>query len=246
MGQSAAQRRRQKSAEMKQRRIREAQRRKAIRTGGLTAVGVLAAGFLGFAGYMAYDQRTISGLETYSGLDRTHVPEPPDYQMSPPAGGQHHEQWQNCGVYTQPITDMHAVHSLEHGAVWITHSPDLPREEVQTLHTYYTPGDYILISPYTGDMPDDSDIVLSAWGAQVAVDDPEDERIEKFLRRFEQSNDVPEPGAPCSGMIDETAPQLEAQGQDTGVDLGEYALDGDDADADSADDEDDEGEDEDD
>lgn len=224
MGQSAAQRRREKSAEMKRRRIREAQRRKAIRTGGLTVGGVVVVGFLGFAAYMVYDQRTIADLETFGDLDRSHVAEPPDYEMSPPAGGQHHEQWQNCGVYTEPLADMHAVHSLEHGAVWITHSPELPQEDVQTLHTYYSPGDYVLISPYTGEMPEGSDIALSSWGSQLAVDAPEDERIEQFLQRFEQSNDVPEPGAPCSGQMDATAPQLEAQGMDTGVDLGPYAL----------------------
>lgn len=48
----------------------------------------------------------------------------------------------------------------------------------------------------------DSPIVLSAWQAQVAVDSPEDERIEQFVAEYWQSPDAPEPGAACTGGLD--------------------------------------------
>lgn len=51
----------------------------------------------------------------------------------PPAGGEHFNIWQNCGIYAEPIESGNAVHSMEHGALWITYSPDLPSDQVATL-----------------------------------------------------------------------------------------------------------------
>ncbi|NDH75568.1 MAG: DUF3105 domain-containing protein, partial [Actinobacteria bacterium] len=45
------------------------------------------------------------------------------YEMRPPASGDHFPTWQNCGFYTEPIRDETAVHSLEHGAIWIAYDP---------------------------------------------------------------------------------------------------------------------------
>ncbi len=41
----------------------------------------------------------------------------------PPVGGEHNPTWQTCGIYDQPINNENAVHSMEHGAVWITYRP---------------------------------------------------------------------------------------------------------------------------
>src|SRR5215217_4832137 len=56
-----------------------------------------------------------------------------DYAQTPPVGGAHKPVWPNCGFYDEPIRDENAVHSLEHGAVWITYSPDLPQDQVDEL-----------------------------------------------------------------------------------------------------------------
>lgn len=217
MPQSAAERRRQKSRELKAQRIRAAKRKKALKTGAVAALCVAIVGGLGFAGYKVWDEeyRAIPGLEEYPGQANDHVAEPPEYEQSPPAGGPHFEYWQNCGAYSEPVADFLAVHSLEHGTVWITYDPDLPDADIEALESLYTPGSYVLVSPYLGDMP--APIVASAWEYQLPVDSPDDENLTRFLRRYEQSDHVPEPGAACSGAVGETAAELEAQGFLTGA-----------------------------
>src|SRR5690606_20494200 len=111
-----------------------------------------------------------------------------------------HPEWLNCGVYAEPVPAEHAVHSLEHGAVWITYQPDLGAAEVEALRSLYEPGSYVVVSPYP-DLP--QPIVLSAWGRQLAVDSAEDERVGEFLSVYEQGPQNPEPGAPCSGGVGE-------------------------------------------
>ena len=70
----------------------------------------------------------IEGVQTFPDKSEyhNHVPfvEEPGSAL-PPAFGAHLGAWQNCGIYDQPVEVGHALHSLEHGAVWLTYSPDL-------------------------------------------------------------------------------------------------------------------------
>src|SRR5262245_66498261 len=75
----------------------------------------------------------IKGVESAKITDQTHTTEDVTYPENPPAGGPHNPVWQNCGYYSEPIQDENGVHSLEHGAVWITYAPDLDRAAVHTL-----------------------------------------------------------------------------------------------------------------
>ena len=54
----------------------------------------------------------------------------------PPVGGPHDGEWANCNgvVYTTAVRDENMVHTLEHGAVWITYDPDtIPPDDLTTL-----------------------------------------------------------------------------------------------------------------
>jgi len=108
--------------------------------------------------------------------------------------------WQNCGVYDQPVEDSQAVHSMEHGAVWITYRPDLPAQQVDQLRDLVGGSGYVLLSPYV-DL--DSPVALSAWGVQLKVDDAADDRAERFLAEYVNGAQTPEPGAPCTGGVGE-------------------------------------------
>ncbi len=138
----------------------------------------------------------IEGVQSFTNLDRSHTSEPVNYAQNPPVGGPHDSVWQNCGVYTSPIEDEHAVHSLEHGVVWITYQPDLPVDELEQLQALTRQSGFRLLSPYP-DLP--SPIVASAWGYQLKLNRADDPRLAEFIQAYEQNPRGPEPGAPCTG-----------------------------------------------
>ena len=139
----------------------------------------------------------IEGVEEFEDLPQDHVTTPVDYAQTPPVGGNHlgAPDWTSCGFYPEPVVDESAVHSLEHGAVWVTHDPDLPAEQVSVLEELATDNPYLLVSPYEG-LP--SPVVASAWGLQLQLDSVEDERLQAFLLKYLQGPQTPEPGATCS------------------------------------------------
>ena len=74
-----------------------------------------------------------AGTKTFTGLARNHVDTPVEYPQTPPVGGNHSPVWQNCQYYDTSIPNERGVHSLEHGSVWITYSPDLSASDRQVL-----------------------------------------------------------------------------------------------------------------
>jgi len=88
------------------------------------------------------------------------------------------------------------VHSLEHGAVWVTYQPTLPAAQVATLQKLVKANSYALLSPYEGIK---SPVVASAWGKQLALPSADDPRLAVFLRTYLQGPQTPEPGAACTG-----------------------------------------------
>ena len=146
----------------------------------------------------------ITGVQTFSVPSRNHSTNPVTYPQTPPVGGQHNPIWQNCGVYSQPIQNENGVHSLEHGAVWITYRPDLPADQVQKLRELAQRRSYTLLSPYPG-LP--KPVVASAWGVQLQLDDVNDSRLPQFIATYAQGPQTPEPGATCSGGLPTPAGQ---------------------------------------
>jgi hypothetical protein len=145
----------------------------------------------------------IDGVQTWDDVEYVHTNGPVDYaelyDMNPPAGGSHNPAWLNCGVYDQPQQNENAVHSLEHGAVWVTYDAStLSEADVATLADKL-PSSYTILSPYE-DL--DAPVIASAWGAQVKLDGVDDKRLDDFIEKYWQSPTVPEPGSACTGAID--------------------------------------------
>ena len=169
-------------------------------------IGLIAAVFIaGFATLVILDarQKAMSTppdrVQTYDvGPAGKHTEANVNYKQNPPVGGPHNPVWQNCGYYDQPVGDENAVHSLEHGAVWITYSPDLPQDQVEHLREIAENETYVLVSPRDG-LP--SPVVASAWGKQLRLNNAEDPDLERFIGAYEQGPQTPEPGAACTGGI---------------------------------------------
>jgi hypothetical protein len=131
-------------------------------------------------------------------VGQLHEPGDVDYAESPPVGGPHAAVWADCtgSVYGVDIRHENAVHSLEHGAVWITYDPDvLGEDDVATLADLVDGVPYRMLSPYE-DLG--SPISIQAWNHQLTVDSADDPRLAAFADRLTQDADnTPEPGATC-------------------------------------------------
>jgi len=144
----------------------------------------------------AFEQEIV-GLTSTIVTERSHVQTEVDYKDAPPVGGNHAPQWLACNgsIYDEPVVDENAVHSLEHGAVWITYKPDLSNEQIEALKSKVK--GYSFISPYP---EQESPVMLTAWGVQLSVDSVDDERVDQFLAKFRQGPQTPEPGATCNAI----------------------------------------------
>ncbi|MFI7413613.1 DUF3105 domain-containing protein [Streptomyces sp. NPDC049627] len=142
----------------------------------------------------------VRGEQTWSKLSQKHVDNNVAYPMSPGAGGDHNKVWQNCdgNVYDEAIQDENAVHSLEHGAVWVTYNDKASAADVSSLKEKVSKTPYTLMSPYKDQS---SPITLTAWGHQLKVDKASDARVAEFFDKYVQGSQTPEPGAACTGGI---------------------------------------------
>jgi hypothetical protein len=143
-----------------------------------------------------------SGVEEFEVPTRKHTEAGVSYEQSPPVGGDHNPIWQNAGFYEDPLRNETAVHTLEHGAVWITYSTDLPQEDKDRIRELVSGQDCVLASP----CPNlGAPVVASAWGKQRALEGADDPNLERFVRAFRQGPQTPEPGAACTGGVGEPA-----------------------------------------
>lgn len=190
-----------------------AERRHRILVVGVA--GVVIATLVGVAGLVisnevrkkdavsAAAEQPITGVTESKDLSANHVtttpePVPTAATALPPVGGDHDAIPQNCGVYTEPVVSANAVHSLEHGAVWITYRPDLVASQVDILTSLARSEPYALLSPF----PElAAPVVLTAWGEQLQVEDAADPRVATFVVKYAQGEQAPEPGAACSGGV---------------------------------------------
>lgn len=176
--------------------------------GSIIAYAAMNQG-LGDQSSLTYAEHNVSGLESHHNLPHQHVEGVIPYANAgsiPPAGGNHNSAPESCQAYDKPIANEHAVHSLEHGAVWVTYNPSLPAKDIAKLKDLVNGDPYRMLSPYPGLK---SPISLQAWGEQVFVQKVSDSRIKKFLDLFTGGPQAREPGVACQGTT-ATGPMVAA------------------------------------
>jgi hypothetical protein len=142
---------------------------------------------------------SIQGVHAFEGLKHDHLTKgqyPQSYPESPPVGGPHSPVWLKCAVYSSTVPKENAVHSMEHGGIWVTYSTDLPAAKVATLAqlTRLNP-EYVLVSPYGGQ---DHPVIVSTWGLQLRVDGADDPRLVAFIQTYAGGNQGGERGVGCA------------------------------------------------
>ncbi|MFF3651327.1 DUF3105 domain-containing protein [Streptomyces sp. NPDC002181] len=200
-------------AEMRRAEQSRDRRNKAL---AITASVAVVAALVGFGAWVMIDKKEkkdaaaaaakapVNGEQTWDAktLGRNHVETPVKYPMNPPVGGDHNPRWMNCNgdVYKNAIPEVNAVHSLEHGAVWVTYSEKAAKGDVDTLAGKVAKTPYTLMSP---DKEQAGAIMLSAWGKQLTVDKADDPRVAQFFTKYVQGPQTPEPGAACTNGLAE-------------------------------------------
>jgi len=184
----------------------------------VVAVSLFAIGAIGYAVYLANSSaipdrpEDIKGVTIAEYTSENHVTTDQTYSESPPVGGLHDSEWADCdgAIYDEQIRSENAVHSLEHGAVWITYNPDeISDADLATLSQYVADQTYIMMSPYAGQS---SLISLQSWNHQVFVDAVDDPRINEFITLLRQNPaTTPEAGATCTSPTFLADPLVEGE-----------------------------------
>lgn len=182
---------------------------------GSLVLALVVIGAAGFAGFNYLSDRDLNrepdGVVKYEYSAANHIEGDIDYSAQedyqgeiPPAGGAHNNTPQQCDVYEGPIRQEAAIHSLEHGAVWITYQPTLAEDQIAELRGHAEGDPYMMMSPYEG-LP--APIVLTAWNHQLQLQSYDEDTVERFIRSYKNKRDItPEFGASCSGTTMQTTP----------------------------------------
>ena len=179
---------------------------------GRILIGLIVLAFLaGFVALIVVDRSQQDATQPPEGVEEfdvggvgQHTQDTVDYEQDPPVGGEHNPVWQNAEFYEEPVRNETAVHTLEHGAVWITYSPDLPQDQRDRLREIVEGESCVLASPYPG-LSEDTPVVASAWGVQARFESVDDPNLERFINAYQQGPQTPERGARCDGGISDTA-----------------------------------------
>ena len=115
------------------------------------------------------------------------------YTSNPPTSGPHYEKPKECGIYTQELVDEEVVHTLEHGAVWITYKPGLDQRYVEILTKIAKEYSKVVLSPRSANS---SDVAVVSWTRifKISSNDFSQQAIEDFIKSWR--NRAPE-NVPC-------------------------------------------------
>ena len=108
------------------------------------------------------------------------------YQSNPPTSGNHWSTPLRDGIYETEKPDEGAIHSLEHGRVWITYKPSIGEEAIAALKDAIKGQFGTIVSPRVAN---ETDIALAAWTRLDTFNLNEDgtldaKRVREFIQRY--------------------------------------------------------------
>lgn len=120
------------------------------------------------------------------------------YETSPATSGPHAGTWAPCGIYTEEVPEVFAVHSMEHGAVTVHYDPTLPAADVELIQRAARElGSHVVVTPRaTLAEP----VVLTAWTVMARLGDVDTQAITAFWNEYSQRG--PE-RLPCPLEVDQ-------------------------------------------
>ncbi|MSP22208.1 MAG: DUF3105 domain-containing protein [Dehalococcoidia bacterium] len=180
-------------------RVRTVWRQQLDPYGGFTTISVVVASVL-FLSWMAWQSlpQTISTDElrgvAVAIAPASHISDLNDLIIpvgEPPAGGPHFITPLRANKYSDPVADGNAIHSLEHGMVWITYNRDKVSEaDVKALEKIQ--GNHsrdVILSPRP---ENEIAIGVVSWGRLLRLDKLDQKAIEDFIKVNRDRS--PEPG----------------------------------------------------
>ena len=190
------------------RRTRRARRKRFIRIGLFTVVGVVAFFLIIslFAGSLPISigggAPSGPGIQMRDQGDDHVAPgqDHPLYNSVPATSGWHYAQplaparW---GVHNDVLEDEVLLHNLEHGGIGVNYDcpegcDELVAELTKVVERAVDRGGKVIMSPYSGL---ESKIALTAWTFLDGLQEFDEERIDAFIKSHESSSNAPEPRA---------------------------------------------------
>lgn len=108
-----------------------------------------------------------------------------DYQTNPPTSGDHLAEAENWGIYKKEIDDKQAVHSQEHGGIWISYK-DISEEDIAILIEIGKQNSQsTVVSPRSAN---DDKIVIASWGKMMRLDSVDKALIQKYIDTYKNQS----------------------------------------------------------
>ncbi|MBI1982535.1 MAG: DUF3105 domain-containing protein [Candidatus Levybacteria bacterium] len=143
---------------------------------------------LGAAGVFWLGKELVKPLpgEAVADLGREHVPDGTkvNYNSNPPTSGPHYADWTRAGIYENPISDGHLIHSSPSAElkddVWSSSKCQDLKKNLSDLANEKKLSKLIVIPRPNLDSP----IALTAWTRIDKFDSFDKERINRFIDTF--------------------------------------------------------------
>jgi len=155
---------------------------------GTIAISFLITGLIGLSPAAAQPAPpkafTPPGKEVPN-LGNVHIKNPGDphipYNSTPPTSGPHLPTIAKWGISKTPVLNELQVHNLEDGGVMIQYSCKNCDLLIAQLEKFTVKYNKVIVAPYP-DMK--TPIALTAWGRIDTMDQPDEARIERFVKAY--------------------------------------------------------------